>query len=269
MATLRRRLKEVERTRLLQRKERAEVPFAVIALVGYTNCGRSTLMNTLTQAGVMVEDKLFATLDPTVRRLDLPEGGQAMLVDTVGFIDGLPHQLIDAFKSTLEEVRTADLLLHLVDVTQPYWEEQVAVVERVLEEIGAGNNPVFTVFNKIDLLDREPLPRTSLPQESEGPFYISALTGRRIHDLLAALERRVGQSLRRVRVSLPLTCGRLLAWLHRNGKVLEKHYTEDAVTVTALVSPEVVGRLRQQLERESQTQAFSYQQSAISQTRTE
>jgi GTP-binding protein HflX len=269
-ATLRRRLKEVERTRLLQRKERAEVPFAVVALVGYTNCGKSTLMNTLTQAGVMVEDKLFATLDPTVRRLDLPEGGQAMLVDTVGFIDGLPHQLIDAFKSTLEEVRTADLLLHLVDVSQPYWQEQMTVVERVLREIGAENNPLFAVFNKIDLLppdqpcgtssqalaslrwDQAPRPPLNAEPGGQGPFPISALTGRGIPDLLVAIERRVGQGLRRVQVSLPLRCGHLLAWLHRNGKVLETHYTEDTITVSALMSLKAAGQLHRQLERESE-----------------
>jgi len=176
MATLRRRLKEVERTRLLHRKGRIEVPFAIVALVGYTNSGKSTLMNMLTRAGVLVEDKLFATLDPTVRRLDLPDGGQAMLVDTVGFIDGLPHQLIDAFKSTLEEVCTADLLLHLVDVSQPYWKEQMAVVESVLGEIGAGNNPMLTVFNKIDLLPTDSCVQ-STQLRGEGPFPISALTG--------------------------------------------------------------------------------------------
>jgi GTP-binding protein HflX len=275
MATLRRRLKEVERTRLLHRKGRAEVPFAVVALVGYTNSGKSTLMNTLTQAGVLVEDKLFATLDPTMRRLDLPEGGQAMLVDTVGFIDGLPHQLIDAFKSTLEEVRTANLLLHLVDVTQPYWQEQMAVVENVLGEIGAGNNSLLTVFNKMDLLSADqpceaspqisawpgwdPVLRPPLsPQPGgEGPFHISALTRKGIPDLLVAIERRVGQGLRRVRISLPLSCGYLLAWLHRYSKVLETHHTEDTVTVTVLISPKVAGQLHRHLEKESEMQIFS------------
>jgi len=157
IATLRRRLLDVERTRSLQRHERARVPFPCVALVGYTNAGKSTLMNTLTHAGVLVEDKLFATLDPTSRRLDLPGGQSVMLIDTVGFINKLPHQLVDAFKSTLEEVRTADLLLHVVDATHPRWAEQQAVVERVLEEIGAGEKPVMTVFNKLDRVASEPV----------------------------------------------------------------------------------------------------------------
>src|SRR5215831_6099880 len=134
IATLRRRLEDVERTRALQRHERARVPFPCVTLVGYTNAGKSTLMNSLTHAGVLVEDRLFATLDPTSRRLDLPGGQPVMLIDTVGFINKLPHQLVDAFKSTLEEVRTADLLLHVVDATHPRWAEQKAIVEKVLEE---------------------------------------------------------------------------------------------------------------------------------------
>jgi GTPase len=150
ISTLRRRLEDVDRTRSLQRHERARVPFPCVALVGYTNAGKSTLMNTLTHAGVLVEDKLFATLDPTSRRLDLPGGQPAMLIDTVGFINKLPHQLVDAFKSTLEEVRSADLLLHVVDATHPRWEEQKLVVENVLEEIDASEKPVLIVLNKLD-----------------------------------------------------------------------------------------------------------------------
>src|SRR6185295_13657007 len=145
------RLREVERTRELHREERAAVPYTMIALVGYTNAGKSTLMNALTRAGVLVEDKLFATLDPTVRRLDLPGGERALLVDTVGFIHRLPHQLIEAFKSTLEEVRRADLLVHVVDATSPEAEEQVRIVESVLEEIGAADTPTILAWNKIDM----------------------------------------------------------------------------------------------------------------------
>src|SRR5688500_1136306 len=126
---LKQRLQTVERTRALQRKERHEVPFATVALVGYTNAGKSTLMNTLTRAGVFVEDKLFATLDPTTRALRLPNGDKVMVVDTVGFINKIPHSLIEAFKSTLEEVCRADLLLHLVDMSNPLYEEQIRVIE--------------------------------------------------------------------------------------------------------------------------------------------
>src|SRR5918994_527310 len=149
---LKRRLKTVERTRTLQRKEREEVPYTTVSLVGYTNAGKSTLMNALTRAGVFVEDKLFATLDPTIRALRLPNGDRVMIAYTVGFINKIPHSLIDAFKSTLEEVSRADLLLHLVDMANPLYEEQSRVIEEVLVEIGAGEIPMVLVPNKVDLV---------------------------------------------------------------------------------------------------------------------
>lgn len=260
IATLRRRLLDVERTRNLQRHERARVPFPCIALVGYTNAGKSTLMNALTHAGVLVEDKLFATLDPTSRRLDLPSGQPVMLIDTVGFINKLPHQLVDAFKSTLEEVRSADLLLHVVDATHPRWADQRKVVEHVLEEIGAGGKPMLTAFNKLDRLpvetkDDEPKPwaflRTSASLNGDGmeieEFGISALTGVGLTPLLQAIERRLEREREMVRVELPLSAGKTLAWLRRNGKVLEEAYSETAVNVTALMSQKIAGQLRKQL----------------------
>src|SRR5262249_29968273 len=172
IAQLRRRLGNVERSRRLQRAERHAVPTPTVALVGYTNAGKSTLMNALTRAGVLVEDRLFATLDPTVRRLRLPQGLTVLLGDTVGFIHKLPHQLVEAFKSTLEQVRTADLLIHVVDVSHPTWPEQVQVTETVLAEIGAGEVPVVTVLNKADLLTgrgRPPAGPRGGPAVSGGP----------------------------------------------------------------------------------------------------
>jgi len=260
IATLRRRLLDVERTRDLQRHERARVPFPCIALVGYTNAGKSTLMNTLTHAGVLVEDKLFATLDPTSRRLDLPSGQPVMLIDTVGFINKLPHQLIDAFKSTLEEVRSADLLLHIVDATHPRWAEQKAVVESVLEEIGAEGRPLLTVFNKLDCLsveteEIEPSPwlRSLVSTNQNGvgqeitEFGISALTGVGLPPLLHAIEQRLMREREVVQVDLPLSAGKTLAWLRRNSKVLEEAYSETAISVTALLSNKIAGQLRKQL----------------------
>lgn len=254
IASLRRRLQDVERTRSLQRHERARVPFPCVALVGYTNAGKSTLMNTLTHAGVLVEDKLFATLDPTSRRLDLPAGQPVMLIDTVGFINKLPHQLVDAFKSTLEEVRTADLLVHVVDATHPRWAEQKMVVEQVLNEIEAGDKPVVTVFNKLDQFtdvaeNPQPWQRPSRQEESEGEsaFGISARTGAGIVPLLVEIERRLERDCELVHVDLPLGDGAVLAWLRRSGKVIEEAYSETAVSVTASVSTKVAGQLRKRL----------------------
>jgi len=240
---LHRRLRDVERTRGLHRHERAAVPFPTVALVGYTNSGKSTLMNRLTQAGVLVEDRLFATLDPTVRRLRLPEGLTVLLADTVGFIHKLPHQLVEAFKGTLEEVREADLLLHVIDVAQGTWPEQAQVVEAVLEEIGAGDRPAIRVFNKTDL------PAAGSPPPASGPdaVSISARTGKDVGALLAAIEARLTVGLERVRCALPSGRGDVLAWLRRVGRVVEEYYRDGVVMVTALVPPKVAGQLRKRL----------------------
>ena len=152
LTRLRQRLGEVERTRTIQRQRRLEVPYPTVALVGYTNSGKSTLMNALTQAGVETADRPFSTLDPTIRRLRLPGKVTVMLADTVGFIHRLPHMLVEAFKATLEEVRTADLLLHVVDASSPLAAERMEIVDRVLEEIGAGAASRIVVMNKIDLV---------------------------------------------------------------------------------------------------------------------
>lgn len=256
ISTLKRRLHDVERTRSLQRQERERVPFPTVALVGYTNAGKSTLMNTLTRAGVLVEDKLFATLDPTSRRVDLPGGQPILVTDTVGFINKLPHQLVDAFKSTLEEVRTADVLLHVIDATHPRWEDQQHVVEQVLVELAAGEKPTLTVLNKLDRLpadeDAENSPRLLLRQAAnshgEGQvFGISARTGEGVPQLLLALDHYFEQSREMIHCELPLSAGQLLAWLRRSGKVVEEAYSETAVSVTALVSKKVAGQLRKRL----------------------
>jgi GTPase len=243
IAQLRRRLGDVERTRGLHRSERASVPFPTVTLVGYTNSGKSTLMNTLTRAGVLVEDRLFATLDPTIRRLRLPEGLTVLLADTVGFIHKLPHQLIEAFKSTLEEVRAADLLVHVVDVSHPTWPEQVRVVEEVLGEIEAGDRPVLLALNKVDLLPGGRPP----PEAPAGAVAISARTTRGIDTLLAAIEAHLTRGLERVRCALPSGRGDVLAWLRRTGRIVEEYYRDGMVTVTALVPPKVAGQLRKQL----------------------
>jgi len=217
------------------------VPTPTVALVGYTNAGKSTLMNALTRAGVLVEDRLFATLDPTVRRLRLPQGLTVLLGDTVGFIHKLPHQLVEAFKSTLEQVRTADLLIHVVDVSHPTWPEQVQVTETVLAEIGAGEVPVLTVLNKADLLTGR-----GRPAAPRGALLVSGRTGAGLPDLLARIESLLDAGLRRVRCELPSERGDVLALLRRSGRIVEEYYRDGVVTVTALVPPKVAGRLHKE-----------------------
>jgi GTPase len=243
IAQLRRRLRDVERTRGLHRHERSTVPFPTVALVGYTNSGKSTLLNTLTRAGVLVENRLFATLDTTIRKLRLPGGLTVLLADTVGFIHKLPHQLVEAFKSTLEEVRTADLLVHVVDAAHPTWAEQVRVVEDVLGEIGAGDRPTVLALNKTDLLLAGQSPAGAGPDA----IPISARTGAGIGALLAAVEGRLSLGLERVRCNLPSGRGDLISLLKRAGRVVEEYYRDGVVTVTALVPPKVAGQLRKQL----------------------
>jgi GTP-binding protein HflX len=240
IGALRRRLDEVTRTRRLHRESRATVPYATVALVGYTNSGKSTLMNRLTAAGVLVEDKLFATLDPTVRRLNLPSSGAALLIDTVGFINKLPHGFVDAFKSTLEEVRAADLLLHVVDASNPHAAEQMQIVERVLSELQAGTTPRITVLNKTDVLPRGHRPFASQPNRRP----ISARTGEGLAGLIAAIDGALQAGRERLHIRLPVGRGDLVARLHQAGTVLQEDYRDGQVEVTALVSPKLAGQVR-------------------------
>ena len=243
ITVLRRRLGEVAGTRRLHRTQRTDAPIPTVALVGYTNAGKSTLMNTLTQAGVLVEDRLFATLDPTVRRLRLPGGLSVALADTVGFIHKLPHQLIEAFKSTLEQVRTADLLLHVIDVSHPSWPEHQRVVDEVLEEIGAGSVPRLPVLNKRDRLPRgEPV--TGLPLDG---VLVSARTGANVDGLLGVIETALSRDLARIKLEIPSVRGDLVAMLRRAGRVLEEYYRDGTVTVTALVPTKVAGQVQKAL----------------------
>ena len=246
IAALKRRLAKVEKTRGLQRHERMEVPYATVALVGYTNSGKSTLMNSLTRAGVLVEDKLFATLDPTIRSLRLPNGDRVMVADTVGFINKIPHSLIESFKSTLEEVKSADLLLHLVDMTSPLYEEQIRVVEEVLRDIGAGETPCIMVPNKIDLLPSTPS-RRLLNHGASDVCPISALSGKGIDQLLAMIARLLDHGKERAYFVLSPSQGYLLSVLRQRGRILKEEYREDGIDVTALLTPKLAGQMRKWL----------------------
>lgn len=247
IATLRRRLKTVERTRALQRLRRLEVPYATVALVGYTNSGKSTLMNALTRAGVLVEDRLFATLDPTIRCLGLPNGDKVMVVDTVGFINKIPHSLIEAFKSTLEEVTSADLLVHVVDMTSPLWEEQVQVVEEVLGEIGAGATPVILAANKIDVAGNS---WRALARDGREVCPISALSGEGIGELLQAVGRFLDRGKEQAHFSLAPSQAHLLSLLRLRGRILEERYQDGHIQVTAVVTPKLAGQMRKWLYAE-------------------
>jgi GTP-binding protein HflX len=247
IGALKRRLKVVEKTRTLHRKERDEFPFITVALVGYTNAGKSTLMNTLTRAGVFVEDKLFATLDPTTRALRLPNGDKVMLIDTVGFINKIPHSLIEAFKSTLEEVRSADLLLHLVDLSNPLFEQQIAVVEKVLEEIGAGEIPVLLVPNKVDLLAELPLQELKA-HAAEGICPISARTGKGVEQLLSLIGSIFDYRKERFHAVLAPSQTRVMSLLRERGRIIEEQYDEDRIEVTALITPKLAGQIRKLLD---------------------
>lgn len=243
---LKRRLKTVERTRTLQRKERDEVPFATVALVGYTNAGKSTLMNTLTRAGVFVEDKLFATLDPTTRALRLPNGDKVMIVDTVGFINKIPHSLIEAFKSTLEEVKNADLLLHLIDMTSPLFEEHIQVIEEVLKEIGAGDLPTILVPNKTDMVPSVPLQALN-GRSAAGICPISALTGDGIDPLLQRVGAILDQGKEPLRACFKPSQVGLLSLLRERGRIIQESYEDSHIFVTAWVTPKLAGQIRKLL----------------------
>ncbi|HEY8515627.1 MAG TPA: GTPase HflX [Candidatus Binatia bacterium] len=247
IAMLRRRLVEVARTRRLHREERAQVPFPTIALVGYTNAGKSTLMRRLTGADVLIDDMLFATLDPTVRRIKLPRSGVALLSDTVGFIHKLPHQLVEAFKSTLEEVRTADLLLHVVDASNEARARHIAVVKDVLKEIEADERPVILVLNKIDRLNDEARRAIELEAQREGGVAVSAATGDGIDELREKIDGILDARTTKTEFRVPLDRGEVLARLHRYGAVLDSRLDGDATFVTALVTPKLAGQIRKAL----------------------
>jgi GTPase len=245
VAMLRRRLTELSRTRTLHRQERAAVPFPTIALVGYTNAGKSTLMKRLTGADVLIDDRLFATLDPTVRRIELRGAGTALLSDTVGFIHKLPHQLVEAFKSTLEEVRTADLLLHVVDASSPARDAHVAVVEEVLGEIGAGERPLRLVWNKVDRLSEDE--RRALRHGSDRAVLISAATGEGLDDLSQSLDEALQGVRTTVEFRVPFARSDLVARLHREGSVLTSEASDGETRIKALVTPKLKGQIEKAL----------------------
>jgi GTP-binding protein HflX len=248
IARLKRELEATRRTRGLHREARRRVPYPVIALVGYTNAGKSTLFNRLTRASVAASDMLFATLDPTMRRLQLPSGRQVILSDTVGFISQLPTHLVAAFRATLEEVTNADIVVHVRDSHHPDSEAQRCDVLSVLGDLGLGEtveDGLVEVMNKIDLLDgtaRGSLENQQL-RNSHG-VAVSAATGEGCDRLLKLIDRRLETADRVVRLDIPLTDGRTLAWLYQRGEVIGRRDDNEAAHLSVRLSEEDIARLR-------------------------
>ena len=226
---LKRQLEHVRRTRGIQRRARRRVPFPVVALVGYTNAGKSTLFNRLTGGSVTARDQLFATLDPTMRGLDLPSGRRAILSDTVGFISDLPTQLVAAFRATLEEVVEADLILHVRDIADSDTVAQKHDVDLVLDELEAHLTPRIELWNKIDLLDA--------PPAVDGGVPVSAVTGQGVEDLLRAVDAELSRSQRVCEFVLPPSDGAAIAWLYRHGEVQRREDDDDRVSLTVALDP--------------------------------
>jgi GTP-binding protein HflX len=248
IAKIRRELEDVKRTRALHREARKRVPFPVVALVGYTNAGKSTLFNRLTRASVVAEDLLFATLDPTMRRLDLPSGKTIILSDTVGFISDLPTHLVAAFRATLEEVTEADIVVHVRDAHHPDSAAQRADVLAVLTNLGLGKlveDGLIEALNKIDLLDDEA--RAGLvnqTQRNEEVVALSAATGEGCDGLLALIAGRLDSTAHAVRVEVPLSDGKTLAWLYERGAVVGRRDDAEAAHLSVRLSEADLGRFR-------------------------
>ncbi|MBR2264130.1 MAG: GTPase HflX [Firmicutes bacterium] len=240
IAALRQELEEITAQRDIRRSRRKKNEVPMVALVGYTNAGKSTIFNRLTQAGVLEEDKLFATLDTTTRRLELPNGREIILADTVGFIQKLPHHLVDAFHATLEEVAYADLLVHVVDSSDPKASLNMKITMDAMQSLGAGDKPIITVFNKNDLLQ---------PGETAGPEYLSeailhicAYEEEGQQALLAAVETALDKQMHSSELLIPYDKGGIINLLHENGSVIEEEYREDGIYIKVQLSSTDLGR---------------------------
>lgn len=234
IADLKKELKEVRATRATQRKERSRVPLPHAAIVGYTNAGKSSLLHALSGSDIYVADKLFATLDTTTRRIDLPNGRPLLLTDTVGFVRNLPHRLVEAFKATLEEAVLADFLVHVLDVTSPQVEAFHRTTLEVLEELGADHKRVITVFNKIDLPGAEAA-RPGLQRHHPDAVFVSSRTGEGLDRLRDRMADQLADQVAHLRLRIPHARGDVMALLHEQGKVDACRYEDQAIDVEATV----------------------------------
>lgn len=240
LESLREQLAQVEQHRNQLRRRREKEGIITAAIVGYTNAGKSTLMNTLTDAGVLAEDKLFATLDPTSRALKLPNGVSVMLIDTVGLVRRLPHHLVEAFHSTLEEAALADMILNVCDASSPEAQVHLEVTRKLLADLGCTGRPVIPVMNKCDLVPS----LLDIPMIGNA-VRISAKTGEGIGDLLAAVEENLPVSLRRVCLLLPFDQAGLVAQIRKDHVLYQEEYRPDGIFVSALLDPLLYGRVRE------------------------
>lgn len=247
IASLEEQLRTLEGTRETMRKQREKSKIPVIAIVGYTNAGKSTLLNYLTNAGILAEDKLFATLDPTVRKLTLPSGLDVLLTDTVGFINNLPHGLVKAFKSTLDEARYADMLLILVDASDDNAEMKTRVTENTLSELGAGGKPTIYVFNKCDRLENVP---SKEQYEDKKAVFISAKSGQGTDKLLCAIEDELSAFQKKVKYLFPFNDQGSLNTLYGKATVLSVEYTEEGTVAEALSDAKIRGILKKYIIEE-------------------
>ncbi len=241
MAKLRKQIKEMKPAREAKRANRVRNQVPGIAIAGYTNAGKSSLLNRITQAGVLVENALFATLDPTVRKAQTPDGRPYTIADTVGFVRNLPHQLVEAFRSTLEEIAASDLIVHVVDASHPDPGSQIETVRSVVAEVGASNILELIVFNKIDLVDETT--RMALRGLEPGAMEVSARSGEGIEELLAKIAELLPEPNVRVRVLVPYSRGDLVSRIHLNSKIEELEYVEEGTSIEAMVRPELAAEL--------------------------
>ena len=237
-------IKQVSKTRKTSRKKRLRIPLPTVALVGYTNAGKSTLLNKVCGADVLSEDKLFATLDPTSRQAKLPTGRKIIFTDTVGFIRKLPHRLVDAFRATLEETLVANLLLHIVDLSNPQFEEHMQTTLAVLNELGAEEKEILTVFNKIDLLEAEELEYLKLSQNQEEVVFLSCESGEGISELLNVIEGKLGLKKKERTFIVPHEQYHLVVKTRKEGSLAKEEAEDCGIRITAYPSKRLYEELR-------------------------